>query len=339
MTKDKIQPTGNLEKVLSEFDEHQRRLIMANTGSIQLTDGCSIGCTFCGFESKKGVRDYIPFKFIEGLVKKYKTELSKSHPFLYYASDPFDYDFDGHNYIDIHNLFEKACDYSPFVSTAVPRGKEEFVIKTLLENNGHKKKWNNNLIDRISVSYMNRKRLKKTFLKHIPSLNPAAQTKITYFGNGQKESYEKIICKKFGLSKKEYSESVPGVLPHGFDWYSAYITELPGRRFLTSWGSPVNFREVIGAFTTDNIRDILDIDFNMAKLGKRNKENLSKHGIGCYHGVLMNPSGVYNLRSVRPSPSYTTGQIKNPIYPTKFKVARLERFENTKFPAYRTVSS
>jgi hypothetical protein len=339
MTESNIQPTGNLEKVLSKFDEHQRRGIMANVGSIQLTDGCSIGCSFCGFESKKGVRDYIPFELIESLVEKYKTEFAKAGPFLYYASDPFDYDFDGHTYIDVHNLFENACNYSPFVSTAVPRGKEEFVIKTLLENNGHKKKWNNNLINRISVSYMNRKRLAKAFSKHIPSLNPIAQTKITYFGNGQKESYEKIIRKKFGLDKKEYSESVPGVLPHGFDWYSAYIAEIPGRRFLTSWGSLVNFREVIGAFTTDNIRDILDIDFNMAKLGKRNKENLSKHGIGCYHGVLMDPSGVYNLRSVRPSPLYPTGQIKKPINPLKFKVAKLKRFGCVKYPLYRTVSS
>lgn len=335
MINSKIQPTGNLEKVLSEFDERQRKLIMANVGSIQLTDGCSLGCTFCGFESKKGVRDYIPFKLIEGLVKKYKTELAKSHPFLYYASDPFDYDFDGKNYINVHTMFENACNYSPFVSTAVPNGKEEVVIKTLLEDK-YTKRWKNSLIDRISVSCMNKKRLAKAFFKHIPSLNPTAQTKITYLGDGHPESYKKVIRQRFGISKKEYPKAVHEtfLLPYGFNKYSAYIMEIPGRRFLASWGESVNFRNFIEAFTSD---DALDI--TVAKLGSKNKENLSKHGIGCYHGILMDPSGVYNLRSVKPSPAYPTGQIKKPITPAKFKVARLERFENTKFPIYRTVSS
>jgi hypothetical protein len=313
-----IKSSGTLEKVLSSFDERQLRLIMANTGSIQLTDGCSIGCPFCGFESKKGVRDYIPFKLLERLVKSHSKELAKARPFLYYASDPFDYDFDRHSYVDVHKMFEDACDYSPCVSTAVPKGKESLVIEVLLES----KKWNNSTIDTVSISNMNRKRLEKAFSEYIPSLNPAAQKKIRYFGNGRSDSCRKEICKQMGISKKEYHKLAHETswLPHSYHWYSAYILKLPDKRLIVSPEYAADFRDVIKAVTKDDARDIF-----VAKLGEKHKDDLSQTGIGCYHGVLMDPLGVYNLRTVKPSLRYPTGQIKASIIPGRFKVAKLKR--------------
>ena len=150
-----IKPSNTLEKVLSQFSEDQIGLMMGNIGAIQLTEGCSIGCYFCGFEAKKGLRDYIPFGLIEKLVERYSAELGESKPMLYYASDPFDYDFDGHDYVEVSQLVERKCDYKPWISTTVPHGKEDLVIRLLQERDEEKinriKKLKKELVEELEV--------------------------------------------------------------------------------------------------------------------------------------------------------------------------------------------
>ena len=125
------QPTRELENVLGQFSDEQLKLIMSNVGAIQLTDGCTLGCSFCGFEALKGVRSYIPPSLLEDLASRFSNELWETGPFLYYASDPFDYDFEGSNYWDIHQMWTEKVGYSPFISTAVPQGKEKLVLDLL----------------------------------------------------------------------------------------------------------------------------------------------------------------------------------------------------------------
>lgn len=134
MDKNSPAPSGKLESIIGQFSNEQIRLIMSNVGAIELTDGCSIGCGFCGFEANKGIRDYIQPEVFRALVKRFKEELRETGPSLYYASDPFDYNFEGLTYPDIHQIVLSELGYNPYVSTAVPKGTENLVIDLLLDN-------------------------------------------------------------------------------------------------------------------------------------------------------------------------------------------------------------
>ena len=137
----KIKSSGELQRKLEEFDSSQLREIFRNVGAIQLTKGCSIGCNWCGIGATKPIRDYIEFSFLEKVVKEFSREIGEARPFLYYASDPFDYEFDDHNYLDVDNLFRSIdCNYFPYISTAVPKGKEDLVVDLLLKIDQEKRK-------------------------------------------------------------------------------------------------------------------------------------------------------------------------------------------------------
>ena len=86
-----MKSSKTLERKLEEFSEEQRRLIFANTGAIQLTEGCNSACPDCGLGAKRGVRDFISFEFLEDLFQNYNKDLRNVH-ILYYASEPFDYE-------------------------------------------------------------------------------------------------------------------------------------------------------------------------------------------------------------------------------------------------------
>ncbi|MBI2136222.1 hypothetical protein HYU06_04065 [Candidatus Woesearchaeota archaeon] len=133
--KEPPRPSNTLENIMESFSEEQLSIIMKNLGAIQLTDGCSVGCHFCGFEAQRGIKVYFPYDQLARLASRFSKELATSQPFLYYASDPFDYDFDGHDYVEVHSIFAEQCGYSPSVSTTVPVGREELVVKLLLTPN------------------------------------------------------------------------------------------------------------------------------------------------------------------------------------------------------------
>jgi len=291
-----VESSGMLERVLDRFSSDQKGIIMENLGAFQLTEGCSLGCSFCGFEAAKKVRDYVRFEAINDLVSNYGDQLGKSRPFLYYGSDPFDYDFEGHNYLDVHRLVESLAGYSPFVSTSVPKGKEEFILKLVLEpaktmyNNGLCLDFSKNVVSRVSLSAMNEKRIRRKMWELVPGLDPSLQELRT------EGSYDFRFLK----------------YPDG--------REMMNNR---SGDQPITYRDVIRRFTEDS-NDLIEEDL-ILKLGERNKEDLSEHGIGCFHGVLMTPLGAYNVGLVNPSREHPQGQILTPIDPMDFSVIQLER--------------
>lgn len=372
MTNNKVLPSKTLERVLGQFSEQQIRLMMRNMGAIQLTEGCSIGCHFCGFEAKKGVTRYIPFNLIEQLVTKYHNELEESQTFLYYASDPFDYDFEGHDYLDIHDLVKKESKYSPFVATSVPRGKEKEIISLLIDGKSKGQfdgqRWNNSsVIDRISVAPINYKRLEIAFNEAIPTLDPSKQMKAKY---GLKPNatpwppYSGQILP--GELHKLLASLSNNDLDFCFDPFQvslvcnkqeegiAYIAEIPSGRFLISANYPVNFLDVIANCKNDEGGEenyaymsgvkiphgkIINEENELYKLGERNKEDLSELGIGCFHGVLMTPRGVVNIQTVKPSRQYPTGQITTPINPQQFEIAICKRGREILSKEYETTNS
>ena len=72
---------------------------------------------------------------------------------MYYATDPLDWKDESHNYRDVNDLFESEVGYSPYISTAVPRGSEELMHDLLLTGK----------VDRVSISHMNFHRLRRFF--------------------------------------------------------------------------------------------------------------------------------------------------------------------------------
>ena len=138
---------------LKGFTEEQKKTIITETDSIELTLGCSLGCPFCGFNAKIKVRDKIPFSDLVYLIRHYGTDLDfdkKPEFFLYWASDPFDYEDDDKNYLDAVELFDFYVG-RPFTSTAYPEGKKE-LLKEMIEKG---------YMGRVSVSDHNIERLER----------------------------------------------------------------------------------------------------------------------------------------------------------------------------------
>ena len=139
-------------------------MIAANIGAIELTQGCSIGCYFCGFEAKRGVTGVVAFSALERFLKEYghlfrEGERINHHlPMLYYATDPLDYQDPktGHNYRDVLKLFRETTGKCPPTITAVPKGKEELWMELLADEE---------IVLRTSLSVMNRGRLKSYLRK------------------------------------------------------------------------------------------------------------------------------------------------------------------------------
>nr|MBA4405317.1 hypothetical protein [Nanoarchaeum sp.] len=162
-----MESSRRLEERLKHFNEEQLKLIFRNAAAIQLTDGCNSCCPDCGLGAKNGVRDFIRFDFLKTLFSDYGSELEKSECPLYYASEPFDYQDGSKGYQDVHNLFIKCTGYSPFVSTSLPKGHEEEILRFVLgynrPNEQEKNRFFTRFIGRLSLTTANYERVNEVF--------------------------------------------------------------------------------------------------------------------------------------------------------------------------------
>lgn len=108
----------NLEK---RFTEEELKLIFSHLVGIQLTFGCSKGCPFCGVDAVPGVREHIPYSQLANLFKKYGKQIAKTEPFLYWASEPSDYQakvgLEDKTYQDSHQLAVEFAGYNPHITS------------------------------------------------------------------------------------------------------------------------------------------------------------------------------------------------------------------------------
>jgi len=134
-------PSRKLEGLLTDPDQKSVKHMMKHIYAIQLTNWCSINCIGCGTNANngkrilEGERYYIPGDLLIEIFETYSKELASHDMHFYFSSDPFDYDFDGYDYMDIHNKFAECTGIVPYLSTSVPIGKEEKVIRLLLTTN------------------------------------------------------------------------------------------------------------------------------------------------------------------------------------------------------------
>jgi hypothetical protein len=219
-----IQPSGKLENIVKTFNKDQMKLIVNNIATIQLTEGCNTACPDCGLGAKPGVTDYISWNFLENLFTNYKDEFNSIRG-LYFASEPFDYNDGTHNYIDVHDMFEKIVRGNLELITSFPKSMQGKMLEQIFyhkNNLGNKIKMdpfsNNKFITEISITSMNKSR----FIESVRSLDffrPENQEVIEVEykkmicmnpGNAQPEERsvvinEEEICNQLGIKKLENS--------------------------------------------------------------------------------------------------------------------------------------
>jgi hypothetical protein len=64
-------------------------------------------------------------------------------------------------------------------------------------------------------------------------------------------------------------------------------------------------------------------DSDWIPLGKDHIKDLAKCGITGFHGILLTPTEVYSVKSVRPSKEHPYGFIKTPVTPEDFSIPPL----------------
>jgi len=143
---------------LSQFNNELIGVLFENTYAFQLTDKCSIGCLWCGFDAeilkKNDQMNFITYDEMYWIFKNYSKVLAKSKPMLHWASEPFDHP----EYERIYELAEYFSGYSPNIITAFPKGKEKRIKQFL-----NKKKCGRiSLIYKESGRISNFERLKET---------------------------------------------------------------------------------------------------------------------------------------------------------------------------------
>ena len=77
---------------LLQFNNELLSVLFENTYAFQLTDKCSIGCPWCGFDAeilkKNDQMNFITHDEMCWIFKNYSKVLAKSRPMLHWASEP-----------------------------------------------------------------------------------------------------------------------------------------------------------------------------------------------------------------------------------------------------------
>lgn len=147
-----------LPAALKDFSPGVVEKIVASAATVELNQGCSVGCAFCAYSAERKVRSVMPSAEATWLVRR-----SNDKAFYYGATDPLDYqdpndpNFD---YASLMTIAEGATGQLPFTSTAYPHGKAGLVRRL------------GDRISRWSVSYMNKRRLlaDEVFVERAPGV-------------------------------------------------------------------------------------------------------------------------------------------------------------------------
>lgn len=335
-----------IEYELNKFTEDQRKIIYENLFAVELTEGCSTGCDFCGLEAIRGVGSAIPFSVLEQIAQEIPDLTNRLthwgngavfsyHPNclrLYDATDPLDYRQDGKNYFDAFALFS-ARGFEIGTSTAIPAGKEELAISNL-DN-----------IHQISISHMNRERLQPYFTR----LGVAVFVDLFNFYNA-----------KFGnrgYDKAPMSDMVPKVegtiqetirqlrkqdpfLPKKARFYDLRIDGNGLREYVQDLKTLFLFCGNPGPYPREG--KVVDRDdgqvrnngraFNLGYYERRYPDDPIEP-FGNTQGAKITPQGVFNVFCFNPAIKNTAGRIIEKISPEDFHIVKLARPHHlTNFP-------
>jgi hypothetical protein len=204
--------------LLRETPKHLFPLLLGNLRAMQLTLGCNVGCSFCGVGAPAGVTDSFTYRDIHSLLVLGGEYFRSTLPPFYWASDPLDWE--GHErWHDLSLTYREASElaglyagYFPYLSTAVPNGKEDRA-RSLLD-----------LIGRISLSYTNQQRLRERMPELFTNESDlyVAQIPVNPYLNVRTRDNEKLKTylseKGAGFEKEDAIGCLDGVLltPKGY---------------------------------------------------------------------------------------------------------------------------
>lgn len=197
----------DLMEVVEPFNQEEKIVIAKNLTSIQLTDGCTVGCQWCGVEAKRGISKSVSKESYENFVGEFGNNFPKRKKGtffgLYEDSDPFDWvSEDGDkDYSDLAQYFLKNTRSPLCTSTAVPVGSELSIAKFLVDYalrlySTAKRKGNRREMFRFSVTKDNKEKVEKIMqflmdLKFVP--DDFLKAIITVVDRSEELSYEEFM--------------------------------------------------------------------------------------------------------------------------------------------------
>ncbi|MEK7573016.1 MAG: hypothetical protein AAB531_01180 [Patescibacteria group bacterium] len=174
----------DLMEIVEPFNPEEKIVIAENLTSIQLADGCTVGCAFCGVEAKQGVSKSVSKESFESFVDEFGEHFPRRLNGIYFGlyedSDPFDWvSEDGEDdYTDLAHYFLKHTSTPLCTSTSVPQGSElsiaEFLVGYTIRNYDRaRKKQRRKDMFRFSVTKDNKERVERIMqfvmdLKFVP---------------------------------------------------------------------------------------------------------------------------------------------------------------------------
>jgi len=282
-----------LEDILAEYTSGQLQVLFANLDTIELADACSLNCKWCGAPSERPKsKDYasmISFRQMKMLVENFGEFMKSTAPFLYFSSDPLDWEDGNLTYRELSMLFEDELGYKPGLFTSVPAGKEELMHQLLLEDK----------VDRISLSPINFHRLKKFFIEKYPELVDPQKSFVVEKENGKKKV-------KFNNSPRDAKYG---------DIYWVLLMWKLQRETSPGYTDAFTLADEHGKFDEEKA----------GILGPENIRRLSVEGVVKSFGAILRSSGFHNLYSVKPSEEHPFGYYTESISSHEFNPLSLWR--------------
>lgn len=130
-----IKPIESIDivPVIEKFSDVERKALFKNLIGIELTTGCTSGCSDCYLMIPHGVTSRVSFSSFEEVIRRYHEELPEYVDF-HYGNEPFDWSEGDKGLVDIYKTYKK---YRPQAEvnfiTYFPKGSEDQMSKVISE--------------------------------------------------------------------------------------------------------------------------------------------------------------------------------------------------------------
>lgn len=282
------------KEILAGFSNKEIRNITKNMGAIQMNDGCSVGCPWCGLMARGYISKKISFESFQEFISLYGDCFRKKIAFMW-ASDPFDWYEGKRSYVDLAKTLFKKKGTILSTTTALPKGTELTVLR-FLEFIAKEFPVDSREAPRLSVSYDN------IFFKSVYKRRKLNLEDFFEFYLLAKKLEGMKFFFRFSVTKENQAR------------IKALETILTKRGVKKEFIKYILFAE----------RDILGGE-KIVKAGRcfgRKGEDRPKNlvGIGCFDGVLLTPNRLIGLTMGVTTKNNPTGLEEKVIRPGEHEV-------------------
>jgi hypothetical protein len=287
-----------LKDSLVGFSDLEISNIVKECHSLQLTDGCTVGCPWCCFFAQPFVKVKFSYSSLLNFLKKFGQYLPNNVT-LYWSSDPFDWCDQDKSLVELTQELKKYQTQTS-ISTAVPLGTEFTIIryimmeyqkvlqnkKTKNENNSFFQKNNASILAETYDQLLNKKTIStKKILDYV-----LLQKKT---GNNR---YKKFRFSETNINTKRINHIFK--LLQFLEIDDEFLDSLRiEQRNLSDGSNVINMGRYINNPKRDPLKDVV--------------------GTACYDGTLITPSSIESLSVIGVSKNSPEGLIKQTVRPGK----------------------